>query len=389
MHISSEHLGNLHKYKYSVIDVSPLSIYVLQPYWNYSIRFVPHWIAPNLVTLFGFFGLLANYLVVAYHLPLMEGPAPAWVFALSALAIEWYSLLDNLDGRQARRTGTSSPLGELFDHGCDCLAVAVGACTASCIYQFGTFYSMLELVTMSAAFWLASWEEYHTGTFFLGFFNGPTEGLKILLFSYLWTAFAGPQFWLQNWKAVLPFALPGEWPDWEVRTVCVFLSVTPMLVTFYYNIKSVLAHKAKTNQPVGPALKGVATFFIYWAMVALWYTASRSLWSAHPHALQMAVGIGFGEMSSRLILSHLCKMEYALLQRPMLPLALAVLCSLSPHVLPASLGVAIDEELVMWAYLAITIVGFVHYAWTIVNEITAFLGISCLSIPKAKWYKGQ
>lgn len=32
---------------------------------------------------------------------------------------------------------------------------------------------------------------------------------------------------------------------------------------------------------------------------------------------------------------------------------------------------------------------FVHYAWTIVNEITAFLGISCLSIPKAKWYKGQ
>jgi hypothetical protein len=138
---------------------------------------------------------------------------------------------------------------------------------------------------------------------------------------------------------VLPFALPGEWPDWEVRTVCVFLSVTPMLVTFYYkytahtrhdttrhdttrhtappstqvwwwlvvagggggagdggdgaggwwwlagvspwrwvwrwgwflSIKSVLAHKAKTNQPVGPALKGVATFFIYWAMVALWY----------------------------------------------------------------------------------------------------------------------
>ncbi len=115
-------------------------------------------------------------------------------------------------------------------------------------------------------------------------------------------------------------------------------------------------------------------------------------------------------------------MEYGLLQRPMLPLALAVLCSLSPHVLPASLGVAVDEELVMWAYLAVAIVGyltssrpdplpctalnsvaslcrcvsvcvvcfrFVHYAWTIVNEITAFLGISCLRIPKAKWYKGQ
>jgi ethanolaminephosphotransferase len=384
MHISAENLGNLHKYKYSVVDISPLSIYVLQPYWNYSIRFVPRWVAPNLVTLMGFFGLLANYLVVAYHLPLMEGPAPAWVFVLSAFAIEWYSLLDNLDGRQARRTGTSSPLGELFDHGCDCLAVAVGACTASCIYQLGTLYSMLELVTMSAAFWLASWEEYHTGTFFLGFFNGPTEGLKILLFSYLWTALVGPQFWLQNWKAVVPFALPAAWPDWEVRTICIVLSVSPMLVTFYYNVKSVLDHKAKTKQPMGPAIKGMGTFCIYWAMAGLWYFTSTSLWSTYPHVLQMAVGIGFGEMSSRLILSHLCKMDYALLQRPMLPLAIALACSLSQHVFPV-----IDEKLVMWTYLAVSIVGFSHYAWTIVDEITAFLGIACLTIPKAKWYKGQ
>lgn len=28
-------------------------------------------------------------------------------------------MFDNLDGKQARRTKTSSPLGLLFDHGCD------------------------------------------------------------------------------------------------------------------------------------------------------------------------------------------------------------------------------------------------------------------------------
>lgn len=27
-----------------------------------------------------------------------------------------YSTMDNLDGKQARRTGTSSPLGELFEY---------------------------------------------------------------------------------------------------------------------------------------------------------------------------------------------------------------------------------------------------------------------------------
>jgi phosphatidylglycerophosphate synthase len=36
-----------------------------------------------------------------------------------------YQTLDNLDGRQARRTGSSSPLGLLFDHGVDALNVTL------------------------------------------------------------------------------------------------------------------------------------------------------------------------------------------------------------------------------------------------------------------------
>ena len=32
--------------------------------------------------------------------------------------------MDAIDGKQARRTGTGSPLGELFDHGLDCIANA-------------------------------------------------------------------------------------------------------------------------------------------------------------------------------------------------------------------------------------------------------------------------
>jgi phosphatidylglycerophosphate synthase len=30
-----------------------------------------------------------------------------------------YSTLDAVDGKQARKTKSSSPLGQLFDHGCD------------------------------------------------------------------------------------------------------------------------------------------------------------------------------------------------------------------------------------------------------------------------------
>lgn len=48
---------------------------------------------------------------------------PRWVYLLSAFSVWIYCQLDCIDGKQARRTKTSSPLGQLFDHGCDALSV--------------------------------------------------------------------------------------------------------------------------------------------------------------------------------------------------------------------------------------------------------------------------
>jgi ethanolaminephosphotransferase len=51
---------------------------------------------------------------------------------VSALAVVAYTWLDCLDGKQARRTGTSSPLGQLFDHGCDALSVNLLLANIAC-----------------------------------------------------------------------------------------------------------------------------------------------------------------------------------------------------------------------------------------------------------------
>ena len=45
------------------------------------------------------------------------GEAPRWVFFLGGFAVLAYLHLDCIDGKQARRTKSSSPLGQLFDHG--------------------------------------------------------------------------------------------------------------------------------------------------------------------------------------------------------------------------------------------------------------------------------
>lgn len=48
--------------------------------------------------------------------------APFWAYILGALGLFIYQSLDAIDGKQARRTNSSSPLGELFDHGCDSIS---------------------------------------------------------------------------------------------------------------------------------------------------------------------------------------------------------------------------------------------------------------------------
>ena len=56
--------------------------------------------------------------------------------------------LDAIDGKQARRTGTSSPLGELFDHGCDSLSTGsldkISFCS-SITFSFLQFLSPLQV----------------------------------------------------------------------------------------------------------------------------------------------------------------------------------------------------------------------------------------------------
>ena len=56
---------------------------------------------------------------------------PAWLHLLLSLCYFLYQTLDNIDGKQARRTGTSSSLGYVFDHGCDAINSTIGTSMSS------------------------------------------------------------------------------------------------------------------------------------------------------------------------------------------------------------------------------------------------------------------
>lgn len=63
-----------------------------------------------------------------------SGDAPRWLYYFNAFSVFWYLHLDCLDGKQARRTKSSSPLGQLFDHGTPFkLERADKSCNPSCM----------------------------------------------------------------------------------------------------------------------------------------------------------------------------------------------------------------------------------------------------------------
>merc|ERR1719262_2074004 len=120
-YLSPKALDNLKHYKYMAEDRSYLVKWFLGAFWNWIVSFCPTWVAPNLITASGFSLILLNFACLCIFCPNLQEDCPRWVYLSWAVGIFVYQVLDNIDGKQARRTGSSSPLGEIFDHGCDSL----------------------------------------------------------------------------------------------------------------------------------------------------------------------------------------------------------------------------------------------------------------------------
>ena len=97
-------------------------------------------------------------------------------------------MLDEMDGKQARRTGNSSALGMIFDHGCDAFSIGLFCLLCAKFMQMGDNVWTLIFVNLTTlSFHMSTLEEYYTGGLFLGKLNAVTDGSLplILLFIFL------------------------------------------------------------------------------------------------------------------------------------------------------------------------------------------------------------
>ena len=140
---------------------------ILSPYlWEPLVQFCPMWLAPNLITTIGgSFGLLSLFISQYYidHWKRTGEEPPQWLYFVNATCMFLYYTLDCMDGKQARRTQSSSPLGQLFDHGVDCLTILSLMRMIQCINLIEDECLLYIQISLQLSFWQAQWEEYHTG----------------------------------------------------------------------------------------------------------------------------------------------------------------------------------------------------------------------------------
>lgn len=119
MRITKSQFTGLDAYKYSGIDKSVVSKYILGPFWVWLVTLFPKNIAPNTITFIGLCFVFTNVGTLLFFDPMYQGAAlPSWVYLSFGFGLFAYQSMDAIDGKQARRTGMASALGEMFDHGC-------------------------------------------------------------------------------------------------------------------------------------------------------------------------------------------------------------------------------------------------------------------------------
>lgn len=357
-YIRQNKLRHLKEYKYSGVDRSLLSRYVLKPFYtNVAIKLFPVSMAPNLITLTGFSFVIINFLTLLWYNPTLDQDCPPWVYVSWAVGLFLYQTFDAVDGTQARRTHQSGPLGELFDHGVDACNTTLEVMLFAGVMNLGQdWLTVLTLFGALVTFYVQTWEEYHTHTLTLGVISGPVEGILTLVFVFAVTAFlGGAHVWQQSALKTLGIPkygfIPQELYDLPFTLWYMFYGGVVLVYNTVSSCKLVARSRQSRNEPVGPAMQGLVPIVSSWALITLYLLLQPDILHHHLVPFAFYVGLMNAYAVGQIITAHLVKSEFPYHNVLVWPLAAAVIDSLGPwltHYLgvgwPSALGQASLNE---------------------------------------------
>ncbi|XP_065566533.1 ethanolaminephosphotransferase 1-like [Artemia franciscana] len=380
-YLSEQQLHGFSKYKYNSIDSSPLSQYVMHPFWNSVVKICPTWIAPNTLTFFGFLLTAANFFILTHYdysywasssVKTDIPPIPQWIWLIIAANHFLAHTLDGIDGKQARRTGTSGPLGELFDHGLDAWTSFFIPATLYSVFGRGDygipsmrFYACVCCVLFT--FIASHWEKYNTGVLFLPW--GYDVSQLGIFAVYLLTFFYGHMFWKFSSMNGIPSGVVFELMMWSGSLI------TSLPMTFWNLYVSWQNGTGKNRGLVGslrPLLGTAILFFV----ATIWAVCSPvGILDEDTRCFVYMVGVVFANITCRLIVSQMSDTECDLIPGIVYPVIAATALALLPACssLPAQLWI-------LYSLTLVTTLAHIHYGVCVVRQMCRNFGINCFRI---------
>ncbi|KAI4945253.1 hypothetical protein J4E86_009139 [Alternaria arbusti] len=359
VYIRQDKLPKLREYKYSGVDHSLLSQYVLKPFYSHVvIKCFPMWMAPNLITLSGFGFIIVNFLTLLWYTPTLDQDCPPWVYASWAIGLFLYQTFDAVDGSQARRTRQSGPLGELFDHGVDAINTTLEVLLFSATMNLGQGWkTVLTLFALYAS------------TAYLG----------------------GGSFWQRSMiqslgvkeQGFIPEVLYNlAWNEWYMvygGVVLVFNTVS--------SAQNVMKARRARGQKARVALLGLLTFGAAWVLITAYLYLQPMILHHHLVPFIFYAGLINAYSVGRMIISHLTKSRFPRGNVLMYPLIYGVIDSLGPwlqeHIgvgWPSALGNDVYQVAFVFMCLGLAVGVHGSFIVDVIWTICDYLDIWCLTI---------
>jgi phosphatidylglycerophosphate synthase len=322
------------KYSYKSINNSLIDRFYGKYWFPIAIKALPERFSANLVSILGDVGAWGAFLLLA---GLIAGPMSVvgrrfpWLFGLAAFLLFFYHTMDSLDGIQARRTGTSGPLGEFVDHWFDSFntfLIPLGIGLAFPVIP--PLMVALTILLCCLADWLSLRTTRNTGVLVFG----PVSSEEALTFSYLFLVFV----WILGydfWTAPSLFGLPP---------IVIIYSVVPIAF-----LASIITTFKSAGRPDLLAIMASCIIPIFaWTILAQW--------SGLPYALIVGcllMGFCAARFSGDVMRDRLVGLEYKGVRVDVILIDLILLgCKLIPG-LPAWADSASVAVALVWTFIAL------------------------------------
>lgn len=368
--LCEQQLKRLEQHRYSSAGRSVLEP-VMQPFWCWLVGRCPLWVAPNLITIIGLIVNITTTLILAYYCPTATEQAPCWVYVACAVGLFIYQSLDAIDGKQARRTNSSTPLGELFDHGCDSLStvfVVLGTCMA---VQMGTDPDLMFFCCFGGMFmfYSAHWQTYVSGTLHFGIID-VTEVQMFIITVYLLAAIGGNALW-QYMVPVLNIQMKVI-PSVFTLFAIIFSSSNYLRVIFKEN------RSKKGSTIAGASLLSPAFHITLLLTLALltYKISTQKLFEQSPCLFVVAFGFSSAKITNRLVVAHMTQSEMVWNDVTLL-LPLFILIN-------QCINSVISEHCVLWVVLVLSACDLAYYCSGVCKQIAAHLHISVFTLQRPK-----